>query len=48
MQKKIKKRFSVFDITASELVPLNFSFKKRIHVIGTQYVNKHSADFPYH
>ena len=40
--------FVLFEIIASELVGLNLSIKKRILVIGTQCVNKHSVDFACH
>ena len=49
MQKKIKKIFLDLEITAFELVALNSRFyRKRILVIGCQYVNKQSQDFRYY
>ena len=48
METKNENIFSVLEITASELVALNFSIKKRILVFGTQCGNKHSKDFAYH
>ena len=42
MLKKNLKKVFVFEILASELVPLNVSIKKRILVIGSQYVKKES------
>ena len=47
MQEKIEKKFSAFEIIASQLVALNFSIKKRLLVIVTHCVSKHSEDFEY-
>ena len=42
MQKKIRKRYFVFEKPASDSVDLNCSTKKRILVIGSQCANKQS------
>ena len=42
MQKKIQKKFFVFETLASELVALNVSIKKTILVIATQCLRKQS------
>ena len=49
MQKKIRKMFFDFEITAFELVALDTRFYwERILVIGFQVFNKQSQDFRYY
>ena len=45
MRRNIEKTFSVFEITAIELVALNTHFyRERKLVTGSQYLNKQSED----
>ena len=47
MQGKVQKKFFVFEVNALKMLESVAFVKKRILVIGSQWVNKQSDDFAY-